>query len=272
MSVPQAAVSSPPHSSSPALPPSSSPPSSSPPSLTPPATPWRITTNWSGYVIPSTTLVIGANGEFRVPTLNCQATPNAGVSVWAGVGGDPSSQGSSDGTLLQTGIRAECVSGVQNNVGWWEEWPQYYETDFDNFPVSPRDTIKASVYEATDGSWWTRLGDLSTGLSGWMGTGQSWGVGTDTSMRYARQGSTAAVSYGGGYTAEWIVEAYASSGSQVTLPDYGAITFSNLGVAGAPGWAFLPSEQVAMQPPWASSPISTPAQNDNDGFTVTYSG
>jgi hypothetical protein len=246
------------------------PPSPPPP---PPAPPRRISTNRSGYVIPSTSPVTDADGEFTVPTLNCQATPNAGVSVWTGIGGDPPNQRSSDGTLLQTGIAADCVNGVQNDVGWWEEAPQYYETDFHNFPVSPGDTIKASVWQAPNGSWWTRLDDLTTGLSGWMGIGQGWGVGVDTATSFAGQGSTAAVTYGGGYTAEWIVEAYGfSDGSQVTLADYGSITFSNLGVAGPPSWALLPNEQMAMQPFGASSPISTPSQDDDDSFTVTYLG
>ena len=47
--------------------------------------------------------------------------------------------------------------------------------------------------------------------------------------RYLFQGFTAGLSYSGGYTAEWIVEAYTQAdGSLASLADYGAVTFFNL--------------------------------------------
>src|SRR5262249_16558705 len=62
------------------------------------APPFAVSPNWSGYVVPSTTSVTEVAGQFTVPKLNCKHTPNAGVSIWAGIGG----AGGSSGELLQT--------------------------------------------------------------------------------------------------------------------------------------------------------------------------
>src|SRR5262249_28113626 len=42
--------------------------------------------NWSGYIVPSSSIVTEAGGSWTVPLLNCAVTPNAAVSVWAGIG------------------------------------------------------------------------------------------------------------------------------------------------------------------------------------------
>ena len=77
--------------------------------------------------------------------------------------------------------------------------------------------------------WATRVDDLTTGLSGSMVAGQGWGVGGDNGNSFQYQGRTIGLTYGGGYTAEWIAEAYGTAdGTQETLADYGSITFTNL--------------------------------------------
>ena len=244
----------------------------SPPS--PPPPPWRVSGNWSGYVLPSPgTPVTFAGGQFTVPILNCRATPNAGVGVWAGIGGDPSNQGSSDGSLLQTGVTSECVNGIQSDVGWWEEFPQYSAVNFSSFSVSPGDHIKAEVYQSSNGSWVTWLDDESTGLAGIMVSGEGWGVEADTANSFYYQGRTATLTYGGGYTAEWIAEAYTQGdGTQATLANYGTVTFTNLQMNPA-GLPLLPSDEVALQPQGAPSVISTPSAAGADtSFSVTYTG
>lgn len=247
-----------------------------PPPPAPPA--WHVSMNWSGYEVPSTAeLITSASGQFTVPTLNCQSTPDSGVGIWVGIGGDPDNQGSSDGALLQTGVTAQCIGGYQFNHGWFELVPSEpnYSEQFYGFPVTAGDSIQAHVYQDTNGNWDTRVDDLSTGLSGWMVTGQGWGVGLDSSNSFYYQGRTTYLTYGGGYTAEWIAEAFTQSdGSQVTLADYGTITFDNLRLGGLASWYLAPNDEVAMEPQDATTIVSTPSPpgGDGDSFSVSYSG
>src|SRR5205814_5010517 len=105
-------------------------------------------TNWSGYAVDSTNMVTAVSGEFNVPILNCTDTPDASESMWVGIGG----AGESTGDLLQTGVRSDCVGGVQvENPGWWEEYPEYPSVDFTGMVVSPGDHINASVYRTSVG-------------------------------------------------------------------------------------------------------------------------
>ena len=109
-----------------------------------------------------------------MPTLACSVTPNAGQSTWVGIGG----AGTGTGDLLQTGVRSDCVGGVQADYpGWWELAPELPEIDFESMTVSPGNVIEASVYLAGDGvTWVTRLDDLTTGISGVMLSNGGWGT------------------------------------------------------------------------------------------------
>jgi hypothetical protein len=149
-----------------------------------------------------------------------------------------------------------------------------YARPFYGFPVSAGDSIQASVYHDTNGNWDTRVDDLTTGLSGWMVTGGGWGVAPDSTNYFYYQGRTTYLTYGGGYTVEWIAEAFGQSeGSQVTLADYGTITFTNLRTS-LSSWYLAPSDEIAMEPQDATSVISTPSSpgSDNDSFSVSYTG
>src|SRR5215472_8547376 len=87
------------------------------------APPFAISSNWSGYVVPSASPVTQVSGRFTVSKLNCSHTKNAGMSSWVGSGG--TGTGATPEDLLQTGVRSMCVSGVQHNdAGWWEEYPE----------------------------------------------------------------------------------------------------------------------------------------------------
>jgi len=237
--------------------------------------PITTTPNWSGYVVPSSAnLVTEVSGEWTVPTLNCAATPNGTVTIWVGIGGFGYSSGGSSGVLLQTGVAPTCVNGAQQNVGWWEEYPSNpnYSANFANFPVSAGDVIEASVYEGSNGAWETRVNDLSTGLSGIMVTGDGWGVYSDGSgSSFAEQGSTAGLSYSGGYTAEWIVEDPEAAATATLEPfaDYGTVTFSDL-TTSLSSWSLTSSEAVEMVQ--GNTVLSTPSPPSTDGFSVSYTG
>lgn len=228
--------------------------------------------NWSGYAVPSSVLITAVSGEWTVPTLNCSATPNSGVGIWVGIGGYQWPTGGSSGTLLQTGVTADCVNGVQQNAGFFEEYPSSPNTDkvFIGFPVSAGDQIEASVFQGTTGAWETKVDDLSTGLSGVMVTGGGWGVSADGGNgTFLKQGSTAGLFYSGGYTAEWIVEDYARLGSLVPLADFGTVSFSNLGTSLSP-WYLTANEALAIA--HGGSVLATPSSPSGNGFSVSYTG
>jgi Peptidase A4 family len=230
--------------------------------------------NWSGYVEPSSSLVTNVVGSWTVPTLNCSDTPNAGASTWVGIGGQTWPTGGTSGALLQTGITDQCVNGAQQDYGWFELVPSIPNTakEFRNFSVSPGDAITASVYQGTSGAWETKVDDLTSGLSGIMVTGEGWGVAPDATggQTFPLQGSTTGLSYSGGYTAEWIVEDFVgSTGSVVPLANYGTVTFTNLQTS-LTSWSLTSADAWSIAQ--GGTTLSTPSAPSTAGFSVSYTG
>lgn len=244
------------------------PPRTITPPPSPPQSTWAESPNWSGYVLPSTATFTEVAGTFTVPTLNCTVTPDGGIFTWVGIGGYGSS-----GTLLQTGVESDCVSGTQENTAWWEMFTSESNksVDFHNFSVSVGDSITASVYQDSNGAWWTRLDDTTTGMSGWMQIGGHWGVGTDASDYFYYQGSSALLSYSGAYTAEWIVEDYTEPDSATMIPfaDFGTVNFTGLQTSLSP-WHLTANEGIAIAQNGVV--LSTPSLPSSDGFSVSYVG
>lgn len=228
---------------------------------------------WSGYVVPSSSLVNDVSGAWTVPTLNCADTPNAGESTWVGIGGYGWPTGGTSGALLQTGITDQCVNGSQQDFGWFEEYPSTPNESkpFRSFPVSPGDAISATVFQGSSGAWETKVDDLTMGLSGIMVTGRGWGVASDGSgtPTFPEQGTTTGLTYAGGYTAEWIVEDFAVGGapSIVPLANYGTVTFSDLQTSLAT-WSLTIGEGLAITQNGVT--LSTPSPPSTAGFSVTY--
>jgi hypothetical protein len=236
-------------------------------------------TNWSGYVVPSSSaLITDAQGDFTVPTLNCADAPNGYSAIWVGIGGEqwsPNSSASS-GTLLQTGVNANCVNGVQQNYGWFEMFPSQpnHSVEFNNFPVATGDQIQTSVYETTSSQWVTLVSDLNTGLSGIMLTGASWGVGPTSTIHttgWTVQGTTAQLVYSGGYTAEWIVEDPENMATTNLFPfaNFSSVTWTNL-ASSFTTWSLTQSETWAIVQSGAT--LAAPTSTSTDGFIDTYSG
>jgi peptidase A4-like protein len=236
------------------------------------APPFPVSANWSGYVVPSAGLVTQVSGRFTVPRLDCSGGVHAGVSTWVGIGG----AGKTAGPLLQTGVRTVCISGTQfANAGWWAEFPRYPEVDFDGRFVSAGDSMRASVSRNADGSWTTRLDDLTTGISGVMTTGKSYGTvrDSDPSVWLQEDGSAAGAAYSGGYTAEWIVDDFEQADMPlVPLADFGSIAFSGL-TASLPSWELTADERVGIGDAdgnlWA---VPTGPDPTGRGFAVRYTG
>jgi len=231
--------------------------------------------NWSGYVVPSSSaLVTDVSGEWTVPTMNCSATPNGDVSTWVGIGGEQWNASSSSGVLLQTGVDTNCVNGTQQNIGWWEEYPAVPNVGqaFTGFPVSAGNTIEASVFETSSGAWETEVTDLNTGLSAYMITGVSWGVGSTGASTFTNQGSAVNINYSGGYTAEWIVEdpgVANETGSYQPFANFGSVIFSDMR-SSFTSWSLTPSEEWGIVQGGAT--LAAPTSSTTDGFTVTYTG
>jgi hypothetical protein len=232
-------------------------------------------TNWSGYVIPSSqSLIDSASGTWAVPTLNCSDTPNAVVSEWVGIGGVNWPGGGSSGALLQTGTEDRCVNGAQQDDAWWELYPSNPNEAF-NFPslsVSPGDVIVASVYKTAGGHWFTKVDDVTKGIAGIMVTGSSYGTSLDGNGpgSFAKEGSTALLAYAGGYSAEWIVEDSGVTESQLApFADFGTVTFSNL-TTSLTSWSLTPAEGVELVQHGVV--LSTPEPPTSEGFAVRYSG
>jgi hypothetical protein len=226
--------------------------------------------NWSGYVIPSSgEPVTGASGRWTVPTLDCVSTPNSGASAWVGIGGAARPTGGIYGSLLQTGIRTDCVNGIQVNLGWFEEFPSIpnVEQNFAGLALSAGDSILASVSRAANGSWQTRLDDMTTGISGWMVTGAGRGVAADSSVgAFDQPGSGTGLSYSGGYSAEWIVEDYSVSTGSVPFARYGTVVFTDL-TTSLSRWSLTTNEAVELVQ--GTTVLSKPSVPAGNGFSVT---
>jgi hypothetical protein len=236
------------------------------------APPFLVSANWSGYVVPSSSPVTEVSGRFVVPTLNCSDTSNGVVGTWVGIGG--AETGSGD--LLQTGVLSFCAGGVQDvSAAWWELVPPLPAQDFNSLSVSPGDVIQATVSQSPDGSWTTRLDDLTKGISGVMTTGKGFGTVLDSNptVWLALESTSVPSSYAGGYTAEWIVEAPtdASTGSIIPLADFGNMAFTSL-TTNLPSWELTGAEQVGL----GAGPLLLAAPSAADptgrGFSVTYTG
>jgi hypothetical protein len=223
--------------------------------------------NWSGYaVLSGSTPVTDVGARWTVPTLNCSARRDGGVGIWVGIGGI---EGRS-GPLLQTGVDLNCGNGVQFDNAFFEEVPPTTRNQtygFANFPIAAGDSISASVYRETNGNWVTRLDDLTTGRSGWMVSGEAWGVGRDGASTFTNRGPTTKLTYSGGYSAEWIVEAHQLGGITSPLANYGTVNFTNLTTSLSP-WHLTPDEQVQMVQ--NGTTLSTPSASSNNGFSVNY--
>lgn len=231
--------------------------------------------NWSGYVVPSSSaLITDVEGNWTVPIVNCSDTPDGEVTIWVGIGGEEWATGGSSGALLQTGVTSDCANGVQQNVGWWYVDPSSSagELNFTSFPVAPGDEMQASVFETTTGAWQTEVTDVNTGLSAYMVTGESWGVGSTGASTFTDQGSAVNISYSGAYTAEWIVEdpgVAAAPGTYFPFANFGSVTFSDMRSSFS-SWSLTPTEEWGIVQDGAT--LAAPTSSTSDGFTVTYTG
>jgi hypothetical protein len=226
-----------------------------------------ISSNWSGYVFPSGTILTQATAEWVVPHLNCADTPNAQAGTWVGIGGVTWPTGGTSGPLFQTGTGNNCVNGVQEESAWFELFPYMstYSLIYSDFRISAGDTILGKVGLNTKGQWVAVLEDLTTGIQGVYGVGIGWDVSTiaTNSLIVPLQQYGSGWSYSGGYSADWIVEPGTS------LANYGSEAFTDLGTS-IPSWSLSASD--AQELVQNDVTLSVPGADGIDGFTVAYVG
>ncbi len=224
--------------------------------------------NWSGYLVPSSTTVTDAAGDFAVPSVDCASAPKgAGVSFWVGTGGSGGGE-----ALLQTGITESCAGANPRVRAWWEEVPSHPDNAhfFASFPIRIGDHLHAEVFRGASGRWETLLQDLTTGRRAVMVTGEGWGVATSNTAPVLLQHHRAPAHFSGATSAEWITEDYvdASDSSLVPLLDFGAVMFSH--VRAGPAIRLALGDAVAIEQ--SGSLCARPSPLVGDRFFVREPG
>ncbi len=228
--------------------------------------------NWSGYIASSTTIVESAAGQWVVPPANCSSQPGQTTyaGIWVGIGG---AQGGDP--LLQTGVNVVCVGGQQVNQPFWEEVPANpnNSVNFKDFPVAIGDVMTGTVFLNSSGYWETELDDSMSGLSAVSIVGVGWAVFETATLSSASpalvgdsQGTSTALTYPGGHSAEWIVEDIGAS--PLPFANYGAVTFTGLSTS-IIGWSL--TNDGATEIAQGGVILSVPTlPTSNSSFDVLY--
>jgi hypothetical protein len=191
-------------------------------------------TNWSGQILTGGSYN-GVGGDWAVPSVAASSSDEFSAS-WLGI------DGTSSASLIQTGTAQQVVGGVTDYYAWVELLPGA-EGIIGNAsgpaPVAPGDQIDAAVFETTTPNVWTIEILDST---------QSWEF--SQNFPYTTPGTSA----------EWIEEAPTVDGSQSTLANFGAVTFTSLAQTGSGSSNLVPAY---MLDPTASYIVAYPGAYDS---------
>jgi hypothetical protein len=161
--------------------------------------------NWSGYAVSGVGPYKSVFSSWTQPSVDCSKTPTGWSAFWVGLDGDTTN------TVEQTGTEADCSKGTAVYYGWYEMYPKF-PVNYAN-PVSPGDSLTASVTYSGSGSFRLTLSDATRG----------WSQTTTQRLKSAKLGS-----------AEVIAEAPSGSGGVLPLADFGTVAFSGAAVNGSP--------------------------------------
>jgi len=154
--------------------------------------------NWAGAILIGTGYT-SVTGTFTVPT---PSTTGSG-SAWVGIDGDTCGT-----AILQTGIDW-TKSGSKITYDAWYEWYPDYAYDFSGISLSAGDSITVTVTATSKTGGTAKITNNTKGQTV-----------THTFSGEASEGSLCE------YNAEWIVEDFEESGSQVAFADFGTVTFT----------------------------------------------
>ena len=159
---------------------------------------------WSGYIAEGATFA-GISAQWVQPAVTCPAK-NARASIWVGFDGD------GNGTVEQVGTIAMCASAGATPTyrAWWEMFSGSTSRGRTNVPISPGDTISASV-RYVRGKYELKVRDETNGHH----------ISTTKSCTSTCERSSA----------EWIVER--AGNGKYALANYGSLQFTATAVAAA---------------------------------------
>jgi hypothetical protein len=223
--------------------------------------------SWSGYVAetnvsqPQANSVTAVSGSWVVPTVTGRSTGAFDSSDWVGI------DGYGNWTVEQIGTEERFVNGKASYCAWWEMYSSgalQPEQVIASMTVNPGDLISGSVQYITSGihagQFYLSIVDKSRANDSFS----TYQTSSNTQSPLAQRSF-----------AEWIEEAPIVNGSIATVPNFGAVYFSDAtavinGVFGAincPSWQ---SQAVNI----ASGGVTydtTSALNDlGSSFVVTY--
>ncbi|CAO2655601.1 Nn.00g044040.m01.CDS01 [Neocucurbitaria sp. VM-36] len=197
--------------------------------------------NWAGAVSIGT----GYNkvvGTITVPRVS--GSRGAAASAWVGIDGDTCQT-----AILQTGISFYA----DGTFDAWYEWIPDYSYSFSGFSISVGDQIKMEVDASSKKAGVAKLTNLSTGKS--------------VSHTFTSTPSTLCET-----NAEWIVEAFQEDGSQVTLADFGTVTFTGASASGSQGTITPAGADILDISPDQGQTVLTDCSASGSKVTCTYTG
>jgi hypothetical protein len=197
-------------------------------------------TNWSGYAATGGTYTSVSAG-WTEPTVTC--TSNGIVGFWVGLDGLGSA------TVEQDGTGVDCSAGTPRHFAWWETYPansvQTYKA-----PVSAGDQISSSIQSQANGKYVMEL--------------------TDWTAHWTRR-KTVTLASGKDASAEIVAEAVTNGNNITSLPDFGAIEFTNATING--GSLLTANAQPINMTDAQNNVIASTGDADWNGeFTVNYAG
>lgn len=215
-----------------------------------------VSTNWCGYVAlsnmvkPLRNAVTGVYGSWIVPLLSPSASAKTYCSIWVGIDGYGSP------SVEQIGTAHEWRNGKQYHYAWYEMYP-LASCEIVGFPVTPGDTILASVVYQGNGIFCMTLMNATKKVT------------TTVPTLYTTNNSAERL------CAEWIVEAPYLQGT-LPLADFKKVIFSQCkatinGIHGSinqTAWAHdILTMQNGLMVPKATA---TPLGNRGEAFSVQW--
>ncbi|OHF04125.1 peptidase A4 family protein [Colletotrichum orchidophilum] len=197
--------------------------------------------NWGGAV----KIGNGYNhvtGTITVP--EASGFDGAAASAWVGIDGDTCQT-----AILQTGISVYA----DGTFDAWYEWIPDYSYSFSGFSVHVGDQIKMTVDASSKTKGVATLQNLSTGKT--------------VTHTFTNTPSSLCET-----NAEWIVEAFEEDGSQVTLADFGTVTFTNAVASGSSGSTTPAGADILDISPDNGRSIQAAASVSGSTVTVKYVG
>jgi hypothetical protein len=198
-------------------------------------------TNWSGYAVSGAGPYTSVSASWTQPAVDCTKTPTGYSSFWVGLDGDTTN------TVEQTGTEADCSSGSPVYYGWYEMYPKF-PVNYSN-PVSPGDSMSASVTSAGRGTFSLTLTDST---QGWTRT-------TQQKLTHAKLGS-----------AEVIAEAPSSSGGVLPLADFGTANFGAATVDGSPMASLSGLDPITMVSSSGTVEAKPSSMSNSGSFSDTW--